>query len=140
LTKICAISHKINSINPLKIEISHFSTSFFTGMVEKMKHPKFLDSNEIVARGARVTACPRPSSLHPSPRGEPLQLRALRGARRATSLLMETVCYPGIWEAIWEKGLVDIQSKFQYIAPKFKGFKLEVNISDSSQFNKAQLI
>ncbi len=39
-----------------------------------------------------------------------------------------------------EKGLVDIQSKFQYIAPKFKGFKLEVNISDSSQFNKAQLI
>ena len=27
---------------------------------------------------------PRPSSLHPSPRGEPLQLRALRGARRAT--------------------------------------------------------
>jgi len=53
---------------------------------------------------------------------------------------METVCYPGIWEAIWKKGLVDIQSKFQYIAPKFMSFKLEVNISDSSQFNKAQLI
>jgi hypothetical protein len=61
------------------------------------QHLQFRDSQKLY-HGGPVTACPRPSSLHPSPRGEPLQLRALRGARRATPLSI--IEYYGIGNAL----------------------------------------
>ena len=61
------------------------SPRYFTADGWLWEHPKFRDNRKIVA-GVLSRHAPRPSSLHPSPRGEPLQLRALRGASRATPL------------------------------------------------------
>jgi hypothetical protein len=44
--------------------------------------------------GVLAQHAPRPSSQHPSPRGEPLLLRALRGACCATPMLI--IGYHGI--------------------------------------------
>jgi hypothetical protein len=53
----------------------------------KRKHPQIRDNHKIVARGP-VTACSPSVLAAPIPPGEPLQLQALRGARRATPQLV----------------------------------------------------